>query len=468
MSRYFLGLMILLAAGALFTGCGDSEAETSMAPGDSPVVTIIDNQEVHGWVEIALSDAPPAEACSGEGCTWLLFDAGNLLRFDSADGGWSYYCIEDISAGEILDFSVSGDCPVLLTSSSLMTFDPATGEVLSEDLPDGFDPVLIGSAGTTIAMVDEDGDLALRGEEGFDVHEAPETLSPIGQLVTAGPDWVFMLEEGGIAFYDPAVGLWQLEEAPLAEVLVALDGEIFLGTSGEIVQRTSPSTWETVAEARLYAGGLMLTEQDVRIVSDPDEVLSVRPSFQPAILVGSAGNSEPYWAIDELGLTAYAELGTVDPSLSFYEAERVSCSLAGQSASGMGSSASVEDMITSASGAFRIYESVSTRPDPFSEFSMESRDIRRTIEDISIEELRLVGIILDPVGGDQALVEDRNNVPYVLYEGTELKNNTHVAEITSVEVIVIQDVIVDYTATGGGVTTIPTIYSMRLQEEGGL
>jgi len=468
MSRYTIALIVLLAAGAVFTGCGETDADTSMINEITPSVTIVDNPEVHGWVEIALAAEAPSNAISGEGCTWLLLDAGNLLRYDLADGDWSYYCIEDISSGEVNGFAVSGDNPVLLTSDHLLTFDTATGEVTSEDLPDGITPVLIGSSGETIAMVDSDGDFVFRGEEGFEIHEAPQSLDPVGQLLLSGQDWIFMLEEGGIAYFDPSEGLWQFEESPAADIMVALEGEIFLGSDNTVLHRVSPSTWDTLCEGVLYEGGLLLTADGLSSISEPGEILAESPSFQPAMLISSAGAGEPYWAIDELGLTAYAEFGTVNPTLSLYEAERVSCSLAGQDAEEMGSAVSVEDMIASASGAFRIYESVSTRPDPFTEFSHVSRDIRRSLEQISVEELRLVGITLDPVGGDQALVEDGNNVSYILYEGTELKNNTRVAEITGVEVVVIQDVIVDYTATGGGVTTIPTIYSMRLQEEGGL
>jgi Tfp pilus assembly protein PilP len=116
---------------------------------------------------------------------------------------------------------------------------------------------------------------------------------------------------------------------------------------------------------------------------------------------------------------------------------------------------------------FRIYESVSSRPDPFTEFPVSRRDLRRNLSDLSIEELHLVGITLDPFGGDQAMVEDANGVAYILNEGTRLANNTHIAEITSNEVIVVQEVTVGSTADGGTVTTIPTIYSMRLHEEGG-
>jgi hypothetical protein len=66
------------------------------------------------------------------------------------------------------------------------------------------------------------------------------------------------------------------------------------------------------------------------------------------------------------------------------------------------------------------------------------------------------------------MVEDANGVAYILREGTELRNNTRIAEITGNEVIVIQEVTVGSEDAIGGTTSIPTIFSMRLHEEGGL
>ncbi len=142
--------------------------------------------------------------------------------------------------------------------------------------------------------------------------------------------------------------------------------------------------------------------------------------------------------------------------------------MAGQTGTGSTGGSGIGTADISFGGVFRIYESVSSRPDPFSEFPLTSRDLRRSLSDLTIEELHLVGITLDPTGGDQAMVEDANGVAYVLNEGTELRNNTHIAEITGNEVIVVQEVTVGTEDDPGGTTMIPTIFSMRLHEEGGL
>ena len=228
--------------------------------------------------------------------------------------------------------------------------------------------------------------------------------------------------------------------------------------------------WTYHCTGTLYSSGIVLNETGLVSIEEPARVLAEAPSINPLHICSMAGNTEPLWAMDDAGVIVYARRGTVQASPPDYETHQVSRSLAGQQVVQEDSAAvaTVEDMIFAASGAFRIYESVSTRPDPFTEFDVTSRDIRRLIEDISVEELRLVGITLDPVGGDLAMTVDGLGVSYILYEGTELANNSRVAEITSNEVIIIQDVIVDYGPASGGETTIPTIYSMRLHEEGGL
>jgi hypothetical protein len=294
-------------------------------------------------------------------------------------------------------------------------------------------------------------------------------LNPQGDLQRIGPDWIFSLEGGRIALFDPSVALWQFEESPEGDILASSDNILFIGVNDTIFVRTLPGEWNYHSDGRLYDGGLVLTENGISTIMSPGDVIAEAPSFEPSRLFAMGSFQEPIWAIDDLGMTVYSDLGAVETSLPYYETQRVSCTMAGQGAHGrQGSTDSVDDIIQAGGGTFRIYESVSIRPDPFTEFSTEERDSRRSLERISIEEFRLVGITLDPVGGDQAMVEDGLGVPYILYEGTVLANNSHVAEITSSEVIVIQDVIVDYSARGGGETIIPTIYSLRLHEEGGL
>jgi len=165
----------------------------------------------------------------------------------------------------------------------------------------------------------------------------------------------------------------------------------------------------------------------------------------------------------------WSGLDQVETRLPDYDLARIELSLAGQSAGQPPSGATgVAASGVAVSGVFRIYESVSSRPDPFTEFPAARRDLRRPLADLSIEELHLVGITLDPSGGDQAMVEDANGVAYILQEGTVLANNTHIAEITSNEVIVVQEVTVGSAMQDGSTTSIPTIYSMRLHEEGGI
>ena len=462
-------IALLAAAVALmFSGCGERTDEAAETTDDSGVsITVVSSSDVHGWIEMTLSQAPPSMAEAGFDNTWLLFEGGTLLRFSGMDGKWSAYSLEDLS--NVIDFDLIGETPAFITESEYLVFNHNSCDAVSEALPDGFSPMELEISNDDIAVLGTDGDLAIREEDGFTVYTASENLNPYGNLQRIGPDWIFRLEGGGLALFDPSVALWQFEDSPEGDILASSDNILFIGVNDTIYVRTLPGEWNYHSDGHLFDGGLVLTENGISTVMSPGEIIAEPPSFEPTRLFTMSSFQQPVWAIDDLGIAVYTGLGTVETNLPYYETQRVSCSMAGQSSTGMqGSAESVNDIIQAGSATFRIYESVSIRPDPFTEFSTEGRDARRSLDVISVEEFRLVGITLDPVGGDQAMVEDGIGVPYVLYEGTVLANNSHVAEITSNEVIVIQDVIVDYSARGGGETTIPTIYSLRLHEEGGL
>lgn len=266
--------------------------------------------------------------------------------------------------------------------------------------------------------------------------------------------------------YDPEVDLWQEETLPAPGPVLVAGGRIFVTADGSVLARTGPGDWERVFRGRL-CGDLAVAGHRVIDPAMPSDVVADALPIAPTSLRRASAGS-PVWAVDEMGLMVCAEIGAFETRLSSYDMERIECTLAGQSTASPGGSAGVTPVLTAASGAFRIYESVSSRPDPFTEFPARRRDLRRPLSEISIEEFRLVGITIDPAGGDQAMVEDVNGVPYILYVNSELANNTRIAEITANEVIVIQEVTVDYGPERGGTASIPTIYTMRLHEEGGL
>ncbi|MEN8208150.1 MAG: hypothetical protein ABFR50_02755 [Candidatus Fermentibacteria bacterium] len=467
-SKLIYTALLTTAVAFLFFGCGESTDEATETVDHSEVsITVVSSSDVYGWIEMTLSQAPPIMAEAGQDDTWLLFEGGTLLRFSGIDGKWKAYSLEDVS--QVIDFDLNGETPAFITDNEYLLFNHNSCDAVSEVLPEDFSPMELEISNDDIAILSVNGDLAIREEDGFAVYAASEELNPSGNLQRIGPDWIFGLEGGGLALFDPSVALWQFEDSPDADILASSDNILFIGSNDTIYVRSLPGEWNYHTDGLLFDGGLVLAENGISTVMSPGEIIAETPSFEPLKLFAMPGFQQPVWAIDELGIAVYSGLGTVETNLPYYDTQRVSCSMAGQSSSGMqGSEESVDDIIQAGGATFRIYESVSIRPDPFTEFSTEGRDARRELDVISVEEFRLVGITLDPVGGDQAMVEDGIGVSYILYEGTVLAKNSHVAEITSNEVIVIQDVIVDYSARGGGETTIPTIYSLRLHEEGGL
>lgn len=471
--------LLLALPGAVACGQQGGEAETSSAlpstEGDARE-TAGGRTEVAGWLEVLLPAGSPSivDAASGGTRTWFLLPGDRaLLCYESTTRDWRSFRIDGGNTGEFIDLAAAGDEVVLLSGDGVTVFRP-DAEAVFHRFPGNFSPVSIETAGGSIAVLGEDAALALHdGGDEFRVVTPGEEVDGISGpgLFRVEPDWVFLADDGRLCRYDAEVDLWQFEQVPESGAdLAERSGVLHLSVEdGSVLRREGRENWvDTGLDGTLFPRGLVLTDTGVYSVDDPSTAVACRPAISPRFLL-PADAGDIVWASDELGLIAHAALGSMRTGLPDYDAEMIACTMAGQAArQTTGATGGVMPVLTTGAGVFRIYESVSSRPDPFAEFPALRFDLRRDMLDVTIEELRLVGITIDPVGGDQALVEDADGVAYILYEGTELANNTEVAEISSNEVVVVQEVTVDYGADRGGVAIIPTIYTMRLHEEGGL
>jgi hypothetical protein len=457
-------LLAIILPLAVAAGCGQRPGQdAAVAP--EPAGDAV-RPAVSGWMDVALPGGAPAVFTADESGAWALYASGVALRCDLTDGRWRSYDLGDAAAG-VIDASSADGRLLILTGTALVSFEPGTDAMVVQ-LPEGFEPFSLGSNPAGAAILAADGRIGLVDGETVDVRVPAEPAAPASGLFPMEPDWAFASADGRLVRYDPALDLWQYEDLPAVGRLDIAGGTPYLGTGSEVLVRTAQSTWEHSFDGVLCGGGLAVAGNGVVRCSTPHEPLATVPSSVPGMLAVS-GQGGPIWAIDGSGLLAWAELGTIETRLPAYDLERIECRLAGQAGTtGTPAPAGISPVLSAASGAFRIYESVSSRPDPFTEFPPRRRDLRRPLGEIAIEELRLVGITIDAAGGNQAMVEDASGVPYILYVDSELANNTRVAEITGNEVIVVQEVTVDYGPERGGVASIPTIYSMRLHEEGGL
>jgi hypothetical protein len=454
---FLLALPQVLLSG----GCGRGPSEAAF--GGAAVVPAGAGEEgtAEGWLEVALPGGAPELFCSDETGAWAVYAGGGMLRFSAADGRWSSYDL-GAAAGSPMAARCDGGVLHLLSDDAVISFDGA--EAVSTPLPEGFSAVDVAvSPASGTALLSADGWLALHDGTGWTVVEPGTPTGDAAGLSWADPDWVFTGADH-LFRYDPTMGLWQQETMPTAGIVLVEGGDIFLSSAGSVFRRAAPGDWEEVLRGELR-GRLALCGTRVVDPARPFEVLAEALPVEPLQLAATSGI---IWAVDSDGVLAWASIGDLDTRLTGYDMQVIECTMAGQTGTASGGTSGVSPVLSAASGAFRIYESVSSRPDPFTEFPARRRDLRRPLTEIAIEELRLVGITLDPAGGDQAMVEDVNGVPYILYVETQLANNTRVAEITSNEVIVVQEVTVDYGPEHGGTASIPTIYTMRLHEEGGL
>ncbi len=454
--------LLLPLIAAVLAGCGSGSGEGGEAAYSGPEV--VEHPPVRGWMQVAMPEGLEFALDVQGDDLWMLAGGATVLHNSGNTGQWKSYALEELPGA--MDIAAADGRALVLGADRLVAVD-GTGSSEPVALPDGMDPVGVSAYGGAAAVIGAGGELAVF-RDGEPVLARPEEeYSPASDPVLAGGLWVYLTETGELVSYDHASGGWSVEPVSGSGPLVVVDGRFFLGSGEEYLARREDGTWEPAGEGRLLEGGLVLKDDEVVTPADPDSPIAGAPSIDPdgAVLA----ENDAVWAWDSQGLLVHAAVGGVETRLPRYDAQRIICALAGQgSQTDPEPDSGFTPVSTAGRGAFRIYESVSSRPDPFTEFPPQMRDLRRELEDIAVEELRLVGITLDPAGGDQALVEDASGVSYILYEDTELANNTHVAEITSNEVVVVQEVSVEYGEGMGEEASIPTIYSMRLHEEGGL
>lgn len=460
-SAVLFGSLFLLAA-----GCGKEPVEQSSVDSGTVFIEIAEQPPVAGWLDVVLpSDAVAIDAC-GEN-VWILTSQGFVMRWNSSSREWS--TVESDTPLTATDspfaLSVSGNGAALLAPSTLVIY---SGEEVTEVIfPQSATPVDVCVLGDEAAVLFSDGSVGVSSGSATElvriVESAEKTVA--GDFCYSDDLLAWMNTDGTVSRFEITESLLSEMILPDSTNCIHLYGnELFAGDGSKVYRLSEVDSWEECFSGIITGENLLYTNRGL-VAFHSDEIIAAGLSELPektCIL-----NDGTIWSMAHGGVAVWAEIGTVETRLPDADVQMIRYRMAGQTGSSAGGSG-IGTADISFGGVFRIYESVSSRPDPFSEFPLTSRDLRRSLADLTIEELHLVGITLDPTRGDQAMVEDANGVAYVLNEGTVLRNNTHIAEITGNEVIVVQEVTVGTEDGPGGTTMIPTIFSMRLHEEGGL
>lgn len=461
-SAVLFGSLFLLVA-----GCGKEAVEQSSVDSGTVSIEIAEQPPVAGWLDVVLpSQAVAIDAC-GEN-VWILTSQGFVMRWNSSTSKW--FTVESDTPLAVTDspfaISVSENGAALLAQRSLVIYsgDEVTEVIISQSAT----PVDVCIVGDEAAVLFSDGSVGVSSGSATELVRIVESA----EKTVAGD---FCYSENVLAWMntDGTVSRFEITESLLAEMILPdssncihlYDNELFAGDGTKVYRLSETGSWEECFSGVITGENLLYTDRGF-VAFNSDEIIAAGLSELPEkTCILSDGT---IWSMAHGAVAVWAEIGTVETRMPDADVQMIRYRMAGQTGTGSTAGSGIGTADISFGGVFRIYESVSSRPDPFSEFPLTSRDLRRSLADLTIEELHLVGITLDPVGGDQAMVEDANGVAYVLNEGTVLRNNTHIAEITGNEVIVVQEVTVGTEDSPGGTTMIPTIFSMRLHEEGGL
>jgi len=455
------GVAFFLLAG----GCGEKPVEQSSAGTGAVNVTMVEHSPVAGWLDVALpSDAVDMDSRGSD--VWILTEGGAVMRWSAGNSAWSTVETDLPLEESVFDLVAIEEGAAVLSQSTVTVFkgDQVTGVALSGDrVPSG-----VCAVNSRVAVLYQDGSVDITNQECTELETAVEATekNASGCFCGDGSTLAWINTDGTASRFDVSESLLVEKNLPDSTTNIYIgQGNFYAGSSQCIYVLNDQDGWDELSPGAITGTDLLYTAEGIKEISGGDVVaagLSEQPERVCRLDDGTV------WSISNGGIAVWTEIGSVETRLPEADMQMIRYRVAGQTGGGSSGGSGVASADVSFGGVFRIYESVSSRPDPFSEFPQSSRDLRRSLRDLTIEELHLVGITLDPTGGDQAMVEDANGVAYVLKEGTVLRNNTHIAEITGNEVIVVQEVTVGSEDGLGGTTSIPTIFSMRLHEEGGL
>ncbi|MCK5842553.1 MAG: hypothetical protein KAH31_10320 [Candidatus Sabulitectum sp.] len=465
--KVFKSVALTVSIFLLVAGCGKEQIEQSSVDPGETTLEIAEQEPVAGWLDVVLPSEAVAMDARGDNI-WILTEQGFVMRWNSTRREWSSVETDEplMETSRAFAISASENGAAVLTSGGLIILedDLVTEIIFSEGtVPEGLCYVE-----EEVAVLFNDGSVAITDGSAAELVQIVESSekTAVGSFSSDQNVLVWINTDGTASRFDVTESLLTDVSLPDSAVcLMMAEGQLFAQNGSSLYRLNGDDSWEPLYSGTFTGEDHLYTDMGICTLESEDLVtagLSQTPEKTCQLDDGTI------WAISTGRISVWAEIGSVETRLPEADVQMIRYRMAGQTGGGSGSGSGIGTTDMSMGGVFRIYESVSSRPDPFSEFPLTSRDLRRSLADLTIEELHLVGIVLDPTGGDQAMVEDANGVAYVLTEGTVLLNNTHIAEITGNEVIVVQEVTVGSEDAVGGTTLIPTIFSMRLHEEGGL
>lgn len=451
----------------VLAGCGEESVEQSSTDSEVVYGEIAEQPPVVGWLDVVLpSEVVAMDACSDN--LWILTAEGLVMRWNSASGEWSAVEADVSSTTTETAFAIAAleNGAAVLAPEALVIFD---GDKVTEMIfAPGTTPAGVCAVDEHVAVLFSNGSVSVSSESTAELVRIVESAekSVAGSFCYDLDALAWINTDGTVSRFDITESLLSETILPDSTIAVYLaGGEIFAGNRSSVFGFSSTDGWQECLHGSITGDNLLYTDRGITTF-DCEELITAGLSGRPEMTCRLDDGT--VWSISDGRIAVWAEIGSVETRLPEADVQMLRYRMAGQTGGGSANGSEAGTADVSFGGVFRIYESVSSRPDPFSDFPLASRDLRRLLADLTIEELHLVGITLDPAGGDQAMVEDANGVAYVLQEGTLLRNNTHIAEITGSEVIVVQEVTVGSEEGIGGITMIPTIFSMRLHEEGGL
>lgn len=343
----------------MVAGCENEQVEDDSAVSATVQVQIAEQAPVSGWLEVGLPSEPIIMDSFGNDL-WILTVDGYLMKWNNELQEWSAVETDNplFASDPAFSLSASNGVVALLNKSALFTF--RENQVVEFVFTQDVEPLSICAVDDEFAVLFADGSVSLTS--GSDLNQIVSSVGKavVGSFCTDSENLAWLNQDGTLSLFNISESFLSEISVPDSTVEINLAESLILAGDGVCISSYNGiDGWDSYTQGRATGDNLVYTLDGIKEFNDPNSLTAGLPMCPVKTCILSDGS---IWSLSDGGLTVWAEIGSIETRIPDADIQMIRYRMAGQTGSST-SGEGIETSDISFGGVFRIYESVSSRPD---------------------------------------------------------------------------------------------------------